>query len=67
MSDYYNIIDSAVAKAEKLAREEGREEGRLELCRNLLSQGVQKDQVALAAGLSIEELDALVTPHDKAL
>ena len=71
MSDYYNIIDSAVAKAEKLAREEGRaegrEEGRLELCRNLLNQGVQKDQVALAAGLSIEELDALVTPHDKAL
>ena len=67
MSDYYNIIDSAVARAEKLAREEGREEGRLELCRNLLSQGVQKDQVALAAGLSIEELDALVTPHDKAL
>ena len=49
------------------ARKEGREEGRLELCRNLLSQGVQKDQVALAAGLSIEELDALVTPHDKAL
>ena len=49
------------------ARKEGREEGRLELCRNLLSQGVQKDQIALAAGLSIEELDVLVTPHDKAL
>ena len=28
MSDYYNIIDSAVARAEKAALERGREEGR---------------------------------------
>ena len=28
MSDYYNIIESAVARAEKAALERGREEGR---------------------------------------
>ena len=30
MSDYYNIIDSAVARAEKAALERGREKGREE-------------------------------------
>ena len=68
MSDYYNIIDSAVARAEKAAlergREEGREEGlvkgreeaRLESARRLKQMGVAAEVIAEATGLSIEEI-----------
>ena len=64
MSDYYNIIDSAVARAEKAAlekgrdegREEGREEARLESARKLKQMGVAAEIIAEATGLSIEEI-----------
>ena len=64
MSDYYNIIDSAVAKAEKVAREErraeGLAEGRTEMCRRMLAMGFLKDKVAEAVGMSLEELEELL-------
>ena len=60
MSDYYNIIDSAVARAEKEAlekgREEGREEARLESARKLKQMGVAAEIIAEATGLSVEEI-----------
>ena len=48
--------------AEGLAegRAEGRMEAKVELCKSFLAQGVSKDQVAKAAGLTIAELEALV-------
>ena len=52
MSDYYNIIDSA----EKRAREEGREEGKLSTARNLLGLGVDVEIIAKATGLSVEDV-----------
>ena len=63
MSDYYNIIDSAVAKAEKAAlekgREEGREETRKEHARKLKKLGVLTEIIAEATGLSIDEIEEL--------
>lgn len=75
MSDYYNIIDSAVAKAEKIAREEGREEGRvegraegitegresakLEDAAKLKALGVSVEIISQATGLSIETIEGL--------
>jgi predicted transposase/invertase (TIGR01784 family) len=63
MSDYYNIIDSAVARAEKAAlergREEGREEARLESARKLKQMGVAAEIIAKATGLSPEEIAIL--------
>jgi predicted transposase/invertase (TIGR01784 family) len=63
MSDYYNIIDSAVAKAEKAAlekgREEGREETRKEHARKLKKLGVLTEIIAEATGLSIDEIEKL--------
>ena len=60
MSDYYNIIDSAVARAEKAAlekgREEGREEARLESARKFKQFGVAAEIIAEATGLSLEEI-----------
>ena len=68
MSDYYNIIESAVARAEKAAlergreegrekgREEGREEARLASARKLKQMGVAAEIIAEATGLSIEEI-----------
>ena len=41
-------------------RAEGRMEAKVELCKSFLAQGVSKDQVAKAAGLTIAELEALV-------
>ena len=64
MSDYYNIIDSAVARAEKAAlergreegREKGREEARLESARKFKQLGVAAEIIAEATGLSVEEV-----------
>ena len=61
MSDYYNIIDSAVARAEKIAREEGREEGKVDMCRAMLEKGISKESVAEIAGLSVSELNDLLS------
>ena len=58
MSDYYNIIDSAVAKAEKAALEKGREEAKLESARKL-KLGVAAEIIAEATGLSPEEIAGL--------
>ena len=52
MSDYYNIIESA----EKRAREEGREEGKLVTARNLLKLGVDLDTIVEATGLTKNEI-----------
>jgi predicted transposase/invertase (TIGR01784 family) len=63
MSDYYNIIDSAVAKAEKVALERGREEGRedakIESARNLKELGVAVEIIVQATGLSLEDIAGL--------
>lgn len=55
MSDYYNIIDSA----EKLAREEGREEGIKQVARKLLASGMETSMVAEMTGLSLETINSL--------
>ena len=55
MSDYYNIIDSA----EKLAREEGREEGIKQVARKLLAFGMETSMVAEMTGLSLEIINSL--------
>ena len=55
MSDYYNIIDSA----EKLAREEGREEGIKQVARKLLASGMETSMVAEMTGLSLEIINSL--------
>ena len=60
MSDYYNIIDTAVEAAEKRAlakgREEGRAEGRAETIAKLLAAGFDEEAVVKALGFSVEEL-----------
>lgn len=63
MSDYYNIIDSAVRKAEIVAREEGREEGREEtlneMAKKMLAAGMDEAVVAEMTGLTVEKVKAL--------
>ena len=56
MSDYYNIIDTAVEAAEKRAFTKGREEGREETIAKLLAAGFDKEAVAKALSVSVEEL-----------
>jgi predicted transposase/invertase (TIGR01784 family) len=49
-------------------RQEGREEGRQEerrellqrLARNLLAKGLSKDEIAVSAGVSLEEVEAIL-------
>jgi predicted transposase/invertase (TIGR01784 family) len=55
MSDYYNIIDAA----EKRAREEGREEARMEMALNLKRLGTSNDIIAQATGLAIDLIEEL--------
>ena len=55
MSDYYNIIDSA----EKRAREEGREEARMEMALNLKRLGTPNDIIAQATGLAMDVIEGL--------
>ncbi|MBQ8811633.1 MAG: PD-(D/E)XK nuclease family transposase [Bacteroidales bacterium] len=65
MSDYYNIIDTAVEAAEKRGREEGRAEGRekgkREIASRLISMGMSDDDIIIATGLSTDELAELKT------
>ena len=69
MSDYYNIIDTAVEAAEKRGREEGRAEGRAEgrekgkreIASRLISMGMSDDDIINATGLSTDELAELKT------
>ena len=55
MSDYYNIIDAA----EKRAREEGREEARMEMALKLKRLGTSNDIIAQATGLAIDLIEEL--------
>ena len=43
----------------KIGREEGRAEGKIEVARNLLKMNLSLDQIAIATGLTIEEVNHL--------
>ena len=57
MSDYYNIIDTAVEAAEK----RGVEKGKREIANRLMSMGMSDADIIVATGLSTEELNELKT------
>ena len=57
MSDYYNVIDTAVEEAEKRGRAEGREEAKMATAKNLKQLGVDVETIAKATGLSIEDIE----------
>ena len=63
MSDYYNVIDTAVEEAEKRGRAEGRTEGREEAkmatAKNLKQLGVDVETIAKATGLSKDVIENL--------
>jgi predicted transposase/invertase (TIGR01784 family) len=50
--------------AERVGVERGRQEGRRELlqrlARNLLAKGLSRDEIAISAGVSLEEVDAVL-------
>ena len=48
-----------ISVAEEIGMEKGIIKGRAELVRNLLSLGVDKEKIAEAAGLSVQELEEL--------
>lgn len=52
MSDYYNIIDTAVEAAEK----RGMEKGKLEAAKKMLAAGFDAKAVADALGISVESI-----------
>lgn len=60
MSDYYNIIDTAVEAAEKRGREEGiaagMEKGKLEAAKKMLEAGFDANAVADALEISVESI-----------
>ena len=55
MSDYYNIIDTAVEEAEK----RGRVEEKYDNAKNLKALGIAEDIIAKATGLSLEVIRGL--------
>ena len=59
MSDYYNVIDTAVEEAEKRGRAEGREEAKMATARNLKQLGVDVETIAKATGLSKDVIEKL--------
>ena len=71
MSDYYNIIDSAAELAEKRGREagmaeglaeglaRGREEGILQMARNMKQQGLPVDMIQKVTGLPSDVCESL--------
>ena len=67
MSDYYNIIDSAAELAEKRGREagmaeglaRGREEGILEMAKNMKLQGLPVDVIQKVTGLPSDVCESL--------
>jgi len=61
MSDYYNIIDTAVEAAEKRGVEKGLEKGKREIANRLMSMGMSDADIIVATGLSTEELNELKT------
>ena len=57
---YGDIIETVWGKAEKLGREAGRAEGRMELLTSLFKRGLISKEVAIAeSGLVESELDAV--------
>lgn len=59
MSDYYNVIDTAVEEAEKRGRAEGREEAKMATAKNLKQLGVDVETIAKATGLSKDVIKKL--------
>ena len=59
MSDYYNVIDTAVEEAEKRGRAEGREEAKMATAKNLKQLGVDVETIAKATGLSKDVIEKL--------
>ena len=71
MSDYYNIIDSAAELAEKRGREagmaeglakglaRGREEGMLQMAKNMKLQGLPVDVIQKVTGLPSDVCESL--------
>ena len=59
MSDYYNVIDTAVEEAEKRGRAEGREEAKMASAKNLKQLGVDVETIAKATGLSKDVIEKL--------
>ena len=59
MSDYYNVIDTAVEEAEKRGRAEGREEAKMATAKNLKQLGVDVETIAKATGLSKDVIENL--------
>ena len=55
MSDYYNVIDTAVEEAEK----RGREEAKMATAKNLKQLGVDVETIAKATGLSKDVIEKL--------
>ena len=55
MSDYYNVIDTAVEEAEK----RGREEAKMANAKNLKQLGVDVETIAKATGLSKDVIEKL--------
>ena len=55
MSDYYNVIDTAVEEAEK----RGREEAKMANAKNLKQLGVDVETIAKATGLSKDAIENL--------
>ena len=59
MSDYYNVIDTAVEEADKRGRAEGREEAKMATSKNLKQLGVDVETIAKATGLSKDVIEKL--------
>ena len=58
--DIKNSIDTAKEEGRKEGKEEGRMEEKLSTAKRLLAMGLNHQQVALGAGLSIEEIERLI-------
>lgn len=58
--DIKNSIDTAKEEGRKEGKEEGRKEEKLSTAKRLLAMGLNHQQVAQGAGLSIEEIERLI-------
>ena len=61
LSEYKYIVDtqSKVVQAERNGRQQGRQQGILEVAGNLKNSGIPAPQIALWTGLSIEDIAKL--------
>lgn len=51
--------NSGIRKAKDEGKREGKREGKIETARNLLKMNMPHDQIAIATGLTREEIDSL--------